>query len=67
MVRLPPTLLLPVVLLVPDVVALAVLCVLDALLFVAADMAIGTGAALHAIDLRFPVLQTTGFALGQLA
>ena len=37
MVRLPPTLLLPVELLVPEVVALAVLCVLDALLFVAAD------------------------------
>ena len=66
MVRLPPALLLSVVLLAPDVVALAVLRVLDALLFVAADMAIGTGAALHAIDLPFAVLQTTGFALGQL-
>lgn len=55
---------LPIMLFMIDALALAVFCVLNALLLVAPDMAVGTGAALHTVNLRFAVLKSPGFALG---
>src|SRR5262245_17340477 len=59
--------LLLVVLLFVDATALAVLGLLDALLLTGVDVAVGTGAGFHAVDLRLAALEARGFLIREAA